>query len=227
MKDHFVTSGLSGPNLSIRSGLDLVKGKGNGLIILLHGPPGVGKTSTAECVADSTRRPLYPITCGDLGETAAEVESALQHTFHLAHKWGCVLILDEADVFLAQRNKSDLRHNAVTSVFLRSLEYYAGILFLTTNRVGAMDTAFISRIQLSLFYPALDLEVTLKIYEKFIARTKYSLEKNGSHRFKIKDKEILKFARRQFRDQHKHKRDTWNGRYVRNSYVLDFNLSCL
>ncbi|KAL6410848.1 AAA family ATPase [Ilyonectria robusta] len=44
--------------------MDLVQGKGRGCIILLHGVPGVGKTSTAECVAAHTRRPLYPITCG-------------------------------------------------------------------------------------------------------------------------------------------------------------------
>ena len=50
--------------------VDLVRGKGKGLIILLHGAPGVGKTSTAECVADYTSRPLFPITCGDIGETA-------------------------------------------------------------------------------------------------------------------------------------------------------------
>lgn len=41
--------------------MDLVRGKGKGLIILLHGEPGVGKTSTAECVADHTRRPLFPV----------------------------------------------------------------------------------------------------------------------------------------------------------------------
>lgn len=49
------------------------------------------------------------------------VEVNLQDNFNLAHKWGCVLLLDEADVFLAKRNKTDLRRNAVTSVFLRSL----------------------------------------------------------------------------------------------------------
>ncbi|KAM5349233.1 hypothetical protein ACJ41O_005740 [Fusarium nematophilum] len=157
---------------SIEASLDLVKGKGSGLVILLHGPPGVGKTSTAECVADDTKRPLYPITCGDIGETAAEVESSLQYNFRLTHKWGCVLLLDEADIFLAKRTRSDLRHNAVTSVFLRSLEYYAGILFLTTNRVGAIDPAFKSRIQMSLFYARLNLDVTLKLYEKFIKRAK-------------------------------------------------------
>ena len=39
-----------------RVSVDLVAGKGKGLIILLHGAPGVGKTSTAECVADKTER---------------------------------------------------------------------------------------------------------------------------------------------------------------------------
>lgn len=70
---------------------------GKGVIILLHGEPGVGKTSTAECIADYTSRPLYPITCGDIGETADEVERNLEKTFQLAHKWGCVLLLDEAE----------------------------------------------------------------------------------------------------------------------------------
>lgn len=41
---------------------DLVRGKGKGLIILLHGAPGVGKTSTAETVAEHTGKPRkFPI----------------------------------------------------------------------------------------------------------------------------------------------------------------------
>ena len=43
---------------------DLIPGKGKGLIVLLHGQPGVGKTSTAESIAAHTNRPLFPITCG-------------------------------------------------------------------------------------------------------------------------------------------------------------------
>jgi AAA+ superfamily predicted ATPase len=94
---------------------DLVRDKGKGLIILLHGAPGVGKTSTAECVAESNNVPLLPITCGDLGITAQDVERKLEMNFRLAQAWGCVLLLDEADVFLAQRTSSDLERNAVVS----------------------------------------------------------------------------------------------------------------
>ncbi|RWA05708.1 hypothetical protein EKO27_g9393 [Xylaria grammica] len=203
---------------AIGSSIDLVKGKGVGLILLLHGEPGVGKTSTAECVADHTKRPLFPITCGDIGETATEVEKNLHYNFRMAHKWGCVLLLDEADVFLAKRNKTDLRRNAVTSVFLRSLEYYAGILFLTTNRVGSIDPAFKSRIHISLFYPRFDLEATLGLYSTYIKRTRAEQESLQSATFRIKEKEILKFAKRHFRQAEKEGLGTWNGRQIRNAF---------
>lgn len=148
----------------------------------------MGKTSTAECIADKTKRPLFPITCGDLGETAVEVEQNLRHNFGMAHKWGCVLLLDEADVFLAKRSKIDLRRNAVTSVFLRSLEYYAGILFLTTNRVGGIDPAFKSRIHLTLYYPRLNLNTTLELHKTFIQRARAEQQRTSSDLFKIKEK---------------------------------------
>jgi len=95
--------------------MDLVSGKGNGLIILLHGPPGAGKTSTAETIATYTKRPLYSITCGDIGTTPDEIEKRLQKHFRLANKWGCVLLLDEADVFLAKRDWQSMKRNAAVS----------------------------------------------------------------------------------------------------------------
>ena len=49
-------------------------------------------------------------------------------------RWEAVLLLDEADVFLEARSTHDLERNKLVSIFLRVLEYYEGILFLTTNR---------------------------------------------------------------------------------------------
>lgn len=61
------------------------------------------------------------------------------------------------------------------AVFLRVLEYYDGILVLTTNRVGTFDEAFKSRIQLALRYPNLDEEQRQEIWRNFfymLRRTK-------------------------------------------------------
>ena len=94
---------------------DLIQGKGKGLIVLLHGVPGVGKTATAEAVALENEKPLFIITSGDIGLTPMDVESNLGEIFRLAHLWDCVLLLDEADVFLSQRSRLDLKRNALVS----------------------------------------------------------------------------------------------------------------
>ncbi|KAI0468851.1 ATPase [Xylaria cf. heliscus] len=155
---------------------DVIHGKGNGLFILLHGGPGTGKTLTAESVAEVARRPLYKVSCGDIGTKAEEVEKYLETVLHLGKRWGCVVLLDEADVFLEQRTLSNLERNALVSVFLRALEYYDGILILTTNRVGIFDEAFRSRIQLTLRYQNLNQNQRQTIWENFILR----LEKRES-----------------------------------------------
>ncbi|KAK7714996.1 hypothetical protein SLS64_003692 [Diaporthe eres] len=149
---------------------DLIEGKGNGLILLLHGGPGTGKTLTAESVAEIAEKPLYRVTCGDVGTKAEEVEKYLESVLYLGKLWGCVVLLDEADIFLQQRNLEDLQRNALVSVFLRVLEYYEGILILTSNRVGTFDEAFKSRIQLAIQYPALDSLQRFCIWQNFFNR---------------------------------------------------------
>jgi hypothetical protein len=52
---------------------------------------------------------------GDLGTTAREVEDSLETHFALASRWGCILLLDEADVFLAKRTPQDFVRNGLVS----------------------------------------------------------------------------------------------------------------
>ncbi|KAI9662249.1 MAG: hypothetical protein M1821_008415 [Bathelium mastoideum] len=157
-------------------GTDLVAGKGTGLIMLLHGGPGTGKTLTAESVAEIAKKPLFRVTCGDVGTNAKDVEEYLESVFQLGRTWGCVVLLDEADVFLEQRSSASLERNALVSVFLRVLEYYDGILLLTSNRVGTFDEAFRSRIQLALHYRSLDKSQRLQIWNNFIERLEFLKE---------------------------------------------------
>ncbi|KXH56318.1 hypothetical protein CNYM01_00198 [Colletotrichum nymphaeae SA-01] len=158
--------------IDAKRGTDVIDNKGNGLIMLLHGSPGTGKTFTAESVAEIAKKPLYSVTCGDIGTNPAEVEKYLESVFHLGKIWDCVVLLDEAEVFLEQRTLQDLQRNALVSVFLRALEYYDGILILTTNRVGTFDEAFKSRIQLALRYQRLEAYQRKQIWKNFFERLK-------------------------------------------------------
>ncbi|KAF2118078.1 P-loop containing nucleoside triphosphate hydrolase protein [Lophiotrema nucula] len=147
---------------------DFVTGKGRGLIGLFFGPPGAGKTLTAEAIAETAKMPLYAVSSGALGHEATQIHERLSVILKLAGHWKAVLLLDEADVFLAQRRVEDIERNAIVSIFLRELEYYGGILLLTTNQVEVIDEAFQSRIHLSLRYPSLDAPARLKIWRNFM-----------------------------------------------------------
>ncbi|KAJ4360728.1 uncharacterized protein N0V89_001295 [Didymosphaeria variabile] len=125
--------------------IDLVRGKGQGLIILLHGPPGSGKT-----------------------------------------------------------------------MFLRQLEYYAGILFLTTNRPGVLDEAFKSRIHISLRYPSIDLESTKTMWRNIMNRLEID-NKSTAIRIVFDKDALLDFATRHF-EKCTQAGVTWNGRQIRNAF---------
>lgn len=129
---------------------------------------------SAEAVAEITKRPLYVASAGELGVEPSDVDARLQRILELANKWDAVLLLDEADVFLQPRNSTDVRRNALVSIFLRQLEYYQGILILTTNRISDCDPAFESRIRMTLKYPELDQAARKEIWATFLERAKGS-----------------------------------------------------
>lgn len=143
---------------------DVFEGRHGGVVILATGDPGVGKTLTAETYAESMGRPLYPLEMGELGIDLASVEENLQKIFDRARRWNAILLLDEADIYLAKRQDAELEKGAIVSTFLRLLDYYEGFFFLTTNRENVIDDAFRSRITLRLSYPNLVLETRTKIW---------------------------------------------------------------
>lgn len=181
---------------------DIISGKGRGLCCVLHGPPGTGKTLTAEGIADLLKCPLYMVSAGDLGTDPRSLEKELQGILDIAHSWGAILLLDEADVFLEKRSIHDIHRNALVSIFLRLLEYFQGILFLTTNRVETFDEAFVSRIHLSLRYEELSVKARHRVWKLFIEKVMKSegLEVGG-----ITDKDYMDLARRDV-----------NGRQIKN-----------
>jgi hypothetical protein len=123
---------------------DFVPGKSGGTTILCQGAPGLGKTLTAEIYAEVVGKPLYRVHSGQLGTTAASVGATLSGILRRAVRWDAILLLDEADVYIRRRD-NDLEHNAIVAEFLRTLEYFNGLLFMTTNRSGDVDDAILSR----------------------------------------------------------------------------------
>ncbi len=112
------------------------------------------------------------VSVGELGTRMDHLEKNLSQILDIAHTWRAVLLIDEADVFLEQRELRDVNRNALVSIFLRMLEYFQGILFLTTNRVATFDEAFQSRIHIGLRYDKLDIKTKKGIWKGFIDRVR-------------------------------------------------------
>lgn len=167
---------------------DFVTDKGRGIIILMFGPPVVGKTFTAEAVAEKGRVPLYAMSAGALGTKPHEVEEALDRALELCRLWNAMLLLDEADVFLSARKEDTLARNELVSIFLTKLEYYQGILFLTTNRAASLDHAFRSRVDLFLPYSDLTTTARRKVWQNFIMRA------GGEARFGVTEEDYDRLA---------------------------------
>jgi hypothetical protein len=142
---------------------DIVKGKSGGTPVLCFGPPGLGKTLTAEVYSEIAERPLYKVHSGQLGTTAESVEENLTKILKRSERWGAILLLDEADVYVAKRG-NDLERNAVVAAFLRTLEYFNGLMFLTTNRIDDIDDAIVSRMVAMFRYDYPDAEMARKLW---------------------------------------------------------------
>ena len=81
-----------------------------------------------ECVAEHTARPLLTLTCADIGTDPMTIEKKLVDWFKLARRWGAILLIDEADIYMESREVMDLTRNSIVASFLRTMEYYQGIL---------------------------------------------------------------------------------------------------
>lgn len=142
------------------------------------------------------------VSAGELGTDSSKLEFELQKILDIAHSWGAVLLLDEADVFLEKREVHDIHRNALVSIFLRLLEYFQGILFLTTNRVETFDDAFQSRIHIALRYNELNQKARKAVWKMFLDKVK---DMEGLDAVAFSDSELDILSRNQL-----------NGRQIKN-----------
>lgn len=152
---------------------DIVEGKGKGTILLTSGPPGTGKTLTAEVFSEKVERPLYIVQCSQLGTKPDNLEKHLAEVLERATRWNAILLIDEADVYIHERG-NNVQQNAIVGVFLRLLEYYNGVLFLTTNRATIVDDAILSRTMAHIRYNLPDYDEKAKLWK--ILSTQYGVK---------------------------------------------------
>jgi hypothetical protein len=152
---------------------DIVKGKTGGIIVICTGPPGTGKTLTAEVFSEQVKRPLYCVQCSQLGTNEQELEKELVTVLGRAQRWKAILLIDEADVYVHTRG-NDIQQNAIVGVFLRVLEYYRGILFMTSNRETIIDDAIMSRATAWIRYDIPDRHRAVSIWK--VLSTQYKVQ---------------------------------------------------
>lgn len=153
---------------------DIVYGKESGCIFLLSGSPGTGKSLTAEAIAEILHKPLYKISAGGLGSDEYNFEQELSKILTKAIDWNAIILIDEADVYLKKRD-DNIKRNTIVSTFLRKLEYYNGIMFLTTNRIDDIDEAFYSRILQIFHFDKLSIKEKNQIWKNLLTNMNVSI----------------------------------------------------
>lgn len=154
-----------------------------------------------------TQRPLISLSIAEIGTEEQGMEKELTKWFSLAEQWSAILLIDECDVFLERRNFADIKRNGVVAAFLRKMEYFGGLLFLTTNRIGQIDEAFMSRVHAVIGFDVLDENSRKLIWTNLLK--KLSDERDtiaitpGVVQY-LESPEILQLK--------------WNGREIRNAF---------
>ncbi|PTB62296.1 P-loop containing nucleoside triphosphate hydrolase protein [Trichoderma citrinoviride] len=149
-----LTQAIIASHIASQTATGMPQSKDNGLVMLLQGATGTGKTFTVERAAEVFERPLYIMSCSDICKLRY-LEDSLKEVFSLAKAWGCIVLLAEAEALLEWRTFNDTAQEARVSAFSHALKGYDGILILESNHLGELDEALKPLIQLVLHYEPL------------------------------------------------------------------------
>lgn len=127
--------------------------------VLFHGPPGSGKTLTAQTIGTELALPVYVVRFDSIvGSLLGQTATRISEVFRFAESEPCVLLLDEIDVLGRRRGQAgdvrELDRVVVTLMQQLDLAKPAGLIIATTNMMQELDPALVRRFQLSLEFPS-------------------------------------------------------------------------
>ena len=150
--------------------------QGRGLMALLSGPPGTGKTMAAQVIAASLQHDLFRIDLSSViskyvGETSQNLERILSR----AADMDAVLLFDEADAMFSKRvtevrDAQDKFANTDAAYLLQAIESFPGIAILATNQKHNIDPAFIRRLRFVIDFDKPGVAQRLEIWTRVIER---------------------------------------------------------
>ncbi|TYZ67926.1 hypothetical protein PybrP1_012466 [[Pythium] brassicae (nom. inval.)] len=130
-----------------KAGLEDTMSYGAGLVLLLCGASGTGKTMTVNAVAHHLKKRVllvdFPSLQGKRQESGGEADADLRGLFREAEMSNAVLFFDECETIFKQR---ELGGDRLLNALLTEIERYEGIVFLATNRPFDLDEAMHRRI---------------------------------------------------------------------------------
>lgn len=144
------------------------------VVALLAGPPGTGKTMSAEGLAGSLGRPLLTIHAGLVrSKYVGESEERLSAAFLRAQREDAVVLIDEADTLLSARGNTRGQHHddVLTSTLLSLLDQHTGLVVLTSNRPGVLDPALARRVGWQIAMDLPDAAARLAIWQACLPET--------------------------------------------------------
>lgn len=158
-------------------GFDDVFEKGTAVTLLFHGVPGTGKTLMAQAIADNLGADLKIYGTADIeSSTPGEPERIMRKIFNAArdffsvNKKHQVILFDECDALLYNRNKVGVILGAQINALLTEIEKHDGIIIFTTNRIEILDPALERRIAAKIEFPFPDKVQRKQIWARMIPK---------------------------------------------------------
>lgn len=174
-------SAMSGYRIFEEWGLGERYPYGRAVTVMLSGPPGTGKTMTAQTIAGELGLPLYQVDLsGVMDKYIGETEKHLEEIFSFAEKANVVLFFDEADALFGKRGEvtdgKDRYANMEVAYILQRIEQFEGIVILSTNFYNNIDKAFLRRMKYVLKYEMPDKDIRHSIWVSNLPKEQFREE---------------------------------------------------